>query len=59
MSAKIEVQQAARFDLTNSYKTQYSAELNIQLATNSEIRLYMEKQETTLLGLRFNWFWGF
>ncbi|WP_281556392.1 DUF4105 domain-containing protein [Thalassomonas sp. RHCl1] len=56
---KLELQQAARLNLSQSYRHRFYTEINYQLAPDWELRFLLERSASTLVGLKMNYYWGF
>ncbi|WDE13084.1 DUF4105 domain-containing protein [Thalassomonas haliotis] len=56
---KLELQQAARLNLSQSYRHRFYGEINYQFAPDWEVRFLLTSSAATLIGLKMNYYWGF
>lgn len=59
LEAKFEIKHMYGLKTETSYDVVLNAEINVHFAKNWEARFYTEKAESTIFGVKFNYFWGF
>lgn len=59
LEAKFEIKQLYGLMSERSYDIKYRGVINYHFAKHWEARLFAEKAESTVVGIKFNYFWGF
>lgn len=56
---KLELKESIGFERDSNNKLKYLSEINYQLSPDWEIRFVAEKEESFLISVKMNYFWGF